>query len=120
MGLVCDPNASALEEIKREKAKLLSLNGICLHESDEGEELPQGREESRVVQLLKEIANEPPAPPRIQTSLAIWEQVELQKLVAKHGEDYEAMARDMKLNKYQRNANQLRKRVALFHHLQNL
>ena len=36
----------------------------------------------------------------------------LRKLVEKHGEDYAAMARDMRINTHQQTANHLRKRIA--------
>ena len=34
----------------------------------------------------------------------------MERLVAKYGEDYEAMSKDLKLNPYQHTANQLRKK----------
>ena len=40
------------------------------------------------------------------------EQQFLTKLIAKHGTDYAAMARDIKLNRYQQTAAELRRRIA--------
>ena len=67
---------------------------------------------------LAEIKSQPAPQPRLQMTMAIWEQIELKKLVSKYGwEDYESMARDIKLNTLQRNANQLMKRLAIYKRL---
>jgi hypothetical protein len=120
MGLVSDPNAMLRREVEVEKSRVLGFEQEealeILHKPDahssktdakEGE-LSSELEKIKKVEIL----------PHIQTSMAIWEQLELRKLIARYKEDYEAMARDIKLNRYQKTAAQLERRVALYHQLQ--
>ena len=51
-------------------------------------------------------------------SMSLNEQRRLQRLIARHGEDVQAMARDIALNIQQETGGQLRKRLALYHRLQ--
>jgi len=53
-------------------------------------------------------------------SMAISEQKLVLDMIKKHGQDYEAMQRDMQLNIYQKTAQQLKKRVLLYQQLTNL
>lgn len=62
-----------------------------------------------MVRQLEEMARNAPAPvPRTQSER---EQDWLADLVEKHGEDYEAMKWDKKLNVYQQSAGDLKRRI---------
>lgn len=64
---------------------------------------------TEVVRQLEEMArNAPPPVPRVQSER---EQDWIGDLVEKHGEDYEAMKWDKKLNVYQQSAGDLRRRI---------
>jgi nucleolar protein 16 len=53
-------------------------------------------------------------------TMSINEQYRIRQLVQLHKDDYEAMARDIKINVMQETAGQLEKRVKLWQHLQTL
>lgn len=112
LGLVSDVNADGKRIISREKAKLMGIEAIqdSLQDSKDGE----------LKASLEAIKGLPPAAPRLQTTMAVWEQVELKNLIEKYGEDTEKMSRDIKLNKLQRNPSQLEKRIQLLQRLQAL
>ena len=71
-----------------------------------------------MTEVLETIREAPAPPKRLQTTMAIWEQIELKKLINKYGwEDYESMARDIAINKMQKTPKQLKKRIALYKRL---
>lgn len=53
-------------------------------------------------------------------SMSIAEQLRLKTLIAKHKDDYAAMARDIKINTMQETEAVLKKRIALYNRLQSL
>lgn len=52
--------------------------------------------------------------------MSINEQLRLKTLISKHGDDYESMSRDIKINSNQETAAVLKKRIALYLRLQEL
>jgi len=114
LGLVTDVNLSGKQETRRNRAKLIGQEEIF--EALNGEEENEGE----LVDALVQIQNTPKPAPRLQSTMAIWEQLELRSLLQKYGDDIQAMVRDTTLNKLQRNKNQLEKRLALYKRLQDL
>lgn len=57
--------------------------------------------------------------PKALKVMSINEQHRLKLLIEKHGDDFQAMSRDIKLNVMQHNPNQLIKRIEHMHKLQN-
>jgi hypothetical protein len=55
--------------------------------------------------------------PYVPKSMSVNEQRILQMLIKKHGQNYEAMARDIKINVKQETARQLEKRIQLYNSL---
>mmetsp|Transcript_16160 Transcript_16160/g.24378 ORF Transcript_16160/g.24378 Transcript_16160/m.24378 type:complete len:151 (+) Transcript_16160:44-496(+) len=69
---------------------------------------------------LNEVQSLPKPAKYVPKSMPIDEQRRLIKLLSKHGEDYKKMARDIKINVYQQTEGELKKRIALFKHLQSM
>lgn len=68
----------------------------------------EGETTEVVKSLVEESRNPVEKKPRTQSEQ---EQEWLQRLVAKHGDDYAAMARDLKLNPMQQTAADLKRRI---------
>jgi len=62
----------------------------------------------------------PPKEAYVVKSMDIKEQRLLGKLIEKYDDDYEKMARDIKINVHQKTASQLQKRVGLYKRLQDM
>lgn len=62
----------------------------------------------------------PAKAPYVAKSMSVQEQYRLQDLVRKHGDDYDKMQRDIKINVNQETAKQLQKRIEFMMSLQNL
>mmetsp|Transcript_1063 Transcript_1063/g.1826 ORF Transcript_1063/g.1826 Transcript_1063/m.1826 type:complete len:151 (+) Transcript_1063:80-532(+) len=73
-----------------------------------------------ITQELTKVQKAPKAAKYIPKSMAVDEQRILITLKKKHGDDYKKMARDIKINIYQKTASELRQRMELFNHLQSL
>lgn len=71
-----------------------------------------GSRETKVVDLLEEEANRPTEKHKRHQSEREREWIE--KLVAKHGDDTAAMARDPKLNPMQQTESNIRKKLAIY------
>lgn len=108
MGLSTDPN-QALPIKKGDVQRKQEMAGREVSVTD-----------SHVMKELTAVqALERPAPYQVK-SMSIDEQMRLQRLIAKHGEDFAAMARDIKINSHQETEAVLKKRIALFRKLQSL
>jgi len=68
--------------------------------------------------VIEEYLNRPAKPKQRIQSMNMDEQWRLRKLIEKHGEDFNAMARNVKVNVYQKTARQLEKRIILLKRLQ--
>lgn len=67
---------------------------------------------------LEEYQNMPKPAPYQAKSMSVQEQYRLQALIKKHGDDYSAMQRDLKLNIMQETAHKLQKRIELMYKLE--
>ncbi|GAB5366493.1 hypothetical protein AAMO2058_001148200 [Amorphochlora amoebiformis] len=67
---------------------------------------------------LTKIQNLPKPAKYVPKSMDLDEQRRLLRLMRKHGEDYKKMARDIKINVYQKTAAQLKNRIELLRSLQ--
>jgi len=110
-----DPETGEVRVIEAKAPKPNPLNDLLLDMDVDDEEFEGFGDESRtshktdvVRQLEQMAANEAPAKPRKQSER---EQEWLQRLVEKHGDDYEAMFRDTKLNIMQQSVGDIKKRV---------
>ena len=109
MGLLTDVNAIGKPK-KEEKG-----GGGKAEAGEHGEE-----KVGYMIPILKEIEEAPAPAPYVPKSMGLPEQRILDRLMRKHGEDYEAMARDIKVNVHQQTVAQLKKRIALFKMLRSL
>eukprot|EP00343_Euplotes_focardii_P010548 CAMPEP_0205826788 /NCGR_PEP_ID=MMETSP0206-20130828/29858_1 /ASSEMBLY_ACC=CAM_ASM_000279 /TAXON_ID=36767 /ORGANISM="Euplotes focardii, Strain TN1" /LENGTH=156 /DNA_ID=CAMNT_0053127037 /DNA_START=22 /DNA_END=489 /DNA_ORIENTATION=+ len=105
----------------RQNYKALGLTADPNQDLSQGGGLEAGRNsrpETKVARIVKdqleEIGNLPKAAPYVPKSMNVKEQRELMHMIAKYGDDYKAMARNIKLNVKQKTARQLEKRVLLF------
>lgn len=122
--IVRDPKTGAILEVIEEPKKANPLNDALNHlDDDEGDEWngfanqhgvvdgagPANAGKTSVVRELEELAaSAAPKKPRTQSEReGEW----IQDLVRKHGDDYLAMSRDMKLNPRQQTVGDLKKRV---------
>jgi nucleolar protein 16 len=77
-------------------------------ESDDEQELEPSESSNVVIQQLEQLSRSGITKPRLQSDR---EQDWIRTLVEKHGDDYEAMMWDKKLNIYQQSQGDLKKRV---------
>lgn len=123
--MIADANAAFDADLQAEKYKLLGVEEIYQQVSgiiqSQRAEIEDHRDtKGELHDRLESIKDIPQSNPRLQTTLPLWEQIELRRLIEKHGDDYESMQRDTKLNRYQKTAKQLEKRIKIYHALQNL
>jgi nucleolar protein 16 len=110
LGLTSNPNANTAQEIEAEKCKSLGLDHqslVMISDSASDVQLSSDLESIRNIEIL----------PYQVKSLPVWEQACLKQLISKYGNDYEAMQRDIKVNRYQWTARQLEKRIELYNKL---
>jgi len=112
-----DPETGKITRVIHSRAKSNPLNDPLEEMGGEGGEFEgfdaetgNQKPSNEIVQKLEEQASM--IPEKKERKQSEREREWLERLVAKHGENYEKMARDMKLNPMQQTAADIRKRVA--------
>eukprot|EP00475_Leptophrys_vorax_P042371 TRINITY_DN79944_c0_g1_i1.p1 TRINITY_DN79944_c0_g1~~TRINITY_DN79944_c0_g1_i1.p1 ORF type:complete len:180 (-),score=50.88 TRINITY_DN79944_c0_g1_i1:28-567(-) len=114
LGLEMNPNKQYTRDVLIEQSRSLGFKQEAALNLLHGEKKEPVRGElADELEKIKQIK----VLPHKQTSLPPWEIPELKKLIAKYGDDYGAMAKDITLNRYQKTAAQLEKRIEIFHEL---
>ena len=117
-------NRKTLAQNYEEMGLLTDVNKIGKPKKGKGEAGGSGDEGAErvgyMIPILKKIEEAPAPPPYVPKSMGLPEQRILDRLMRKHGEDYEAMARDIKVNVHQQTSAQLKKRIELFKTLRSL
>lgn len=117
LGLCRDVNKESIRSLASEyKARIAGAKVIRPTKND------GASEPGRLHDALTEIQNTRVVmQPALPSSMPVQEQCQIAALIRKYGADnLDAMARDIKLNVWQKTAAQLKKRVALYLKLQEL